>query len=222
MNKVLIFGGAGFATTIGQAIIHANANGYNKYKFAGYINDDKSVDQIEGFPVMGNSDDIPILLEKGYFFIYTILKIGSMPERIKKFNDLNIPSERLATFVHPLSFISPTAKLEPGNVIMPLASVNANTKVGRGTLVFSGSYIGHDCDIGQHNIIAANSCIGSWNYTGKGVWISFNSTIRGRTILNDYSALGAGSVLTKNLPKNELWIGNPAKFHKYVDDKINF
>jgi len=31
------------------------------------------------------------------------------------------------------------------------------------------------------------------------------------------SMIGAGSVVTKNIPSNELWIGNPAKFVRKVE-----
>ncbi len=48
----------------------------------------------------------------------------------------------------------------------------------------------------------------------KGASIGANSTILGGVTIGENSLIGAGSVVTKSVPSNELWIGNPAKFIK--------
>lgn len=221
-KKVVIFGGPGPASVIGQAIVHANAIGYEEYEFAGFVNDKGEGHQIDGYPIIGTLSDTPKLIEQGYYFIYAIYKIGGQVERIKWFHDLNIPKDRLAIFVHPLAYVAPNSQLSPGCVVMPGASVSGNTTIGLGTLLMNSAAIGHDNEIGDHNFFTAKSCLGSWIKTGAGVWVGLNSTIRGRTILGSYSAIGAGAVVTKNVGENEIWVGNPAKFHKNVNDEIKF
>ena len=49
------------------------------------------------------------------------------------------------------------------------------------------------------------------------VWIGANSTILPGVIIEKNSILGAGSVLTANIKKNEIWVGNPAKFLKTIE-----
>jgi UDP-2-acetamido-3-amino-2,3-dideoxy-glucuronate N-acetyltransferase len=48
----------------------------------------------------------------------------------------------------------------------------------------------------------------------KGASIGANATILPGLIIGENSMIGAGSVVTKNVPDNEIWIGNPAKFLK--------
>ena len=49
---------------------------------------------------------------------------------------------------------------------------------------------------------------------GKNVYIGANSTILPDLIIGDNSIIGAGAVVTKSIPKNEVWVGNPAhKLH---------
>ena len=105
---------------------------------------------------------------------------------------------------------------------MPGASVSGNTTLGRGTLLMNAASIGHDNTIGDHNFYTANCCLGSWITTGIGVWVGLNSTVRGRTTLGDKCAIGAATMVTKNVGANEIWVGNPAKFHKNVSDEIKF
>jgi UDP-2-acetamido-3-amino-2,3-dideoxy-glucuronate N-acetyltransferase len=46
------------------------------------------------------------------------------------------------------------------------------------------------------------------------VSIGANSTILGGVIIGEGALIGAGSLITKNVPPNELWFGQPAKFVK--------
>ncbi len=53
---------------------------------------------------------------------------------------------------------------------------------------------------------------------GNNVWIGANSTIIGGVAIGDNSVIGAGSVVTKDVPPNILAVGNPAKFIKNIED----
>ena len=50
----------------------------------------------------------------------------------------------------------------------------------------------------------------------KGSSLGANSTILGGVNIGEYALIGAGSVVTKDIPNNELWYGNPARFQGYV------
>jgi len=50
----------------------------------------------------------------------------------------------------------------------------------------------------------------------KGASIGANATIVGGITIGPYALVGAGSVVTKNIPGNTLWYGNPARIQGYV------
>lgn len=50
----------------------------------------------------------------------------------------------------------------------------------------------------------------------KGASIGANSTILAGITIGENSLIGAGSVVTKDVPANEIWFGNEAKFHKNI------
>ena len=52
----------------------------------------------------------------------------------------------------------------------------------------------------------------------RGASIGANSTIIAGNEIGAYAMVGAGSVVTKDIPANTLWYGNPAKMHGYVTD----
>ena len=53
----------------------------------------------------------------------------------------------------------------------------------------------------------------------KGASIGANSTIVAGHEIGEYAMVGAGSVVTDDIPANTLWYGNPARMHGYVTDE---
>lgn len=51
---------------------------------------------------------------------------------------------------------------------------------------------------------------------GDRVSIGSNATIMGGITIGEGALIGAGSVVTKNVPANEVWVGNPAQFLRKV------
>ncbi|MBW1657690.1 acyltransferase [Flavobacterium quisquiliarum] len=53
----------------------------------------------------------------------------------------------------------------------------------------------------------------------KGASVGANSTIIAGNIIGAYSLIGAGSVVTKEVPPFTVWFGNPAKQKGTIDEK---
>ena len=49
---------------------------------------------------------------------------------------------------------------------------------------------------------------------GRGVYIGCNTIICKPVTIGDNALIGAGSIVTKDIPANEVWAGNPARFIK--------
>lgn len=50
----------------------------------------------------------------------------------------------------------------------------------------------------------------------SGASIGANATILPGITIGEMAMIGAGAVVTKNIPDGELWLGNPAKFRKKI------
>ena len=90
--------------------------------------------------------------------------------------------------------------------------------------------IGRNCSISQHiSMIASNhgTALGqdvnkqAWDKEktgitiGDDVWIGANCVILPGVYIHDGAVVGAGSVVTKDIPANAIAVGNPAKVIKY-------
>lgn len=55
---------------------------------------------------------------------------------------------------------------------------------------------------------------------GKNVWIGANATVVPGVTIGDGAIIAAGAVVTKDVPKNAVAAGVPAKVIKYLEEEI--
>ncbi len=122
------------------------------------------------------------------------------------------------------SLILKKTKIGVGVVAMPFSYVNSFSTIGDYTILNSNSNIEHECVIGKGCHIMSGACIAGRNVIGNFVTIGSNSTILPDISIGDGAYIGAGAVVTKNVKRNSIIVGNPGKHVKInkhlYDDKI--
>lgn len=112
-----------------------------------------------------------------------------------------------------------------GSLIMgDEVEVGGNACIDRGalsdTIIGSHTKINNLCHIAHNNVIGENVEItGCVNVSGgniieDNVWLAPNSSLVGYIHIGKNAVLGMGSVAVKDVPANEIWVGNPARFLK--------
>jgi UDP-2-acetamido-3-amino-2,3-dideoxy-glucuronate N-acetyltransferase len=105
-------------------------------------------------------------------------------------------------------------------VVSPGVVLGRNVKVQNNVSVYTGVTCDDDVFLGPSmvftNVINPRSAINRKNeyaktHVGKGVTIGANATIVCGHDIGEYAFIGAGAVVTKNVPPYSLWVGNPAK-----------
>lgn len=84
--------------------------------------------------------------------------------------------------------------------------------------------IGNDVSIGMntvlrssnHDYVKNNGHIPGFITIGDNVWIGANCVILPNTKIGSGSVIGAGSIVTKDIPENVVAVGNPCKPIKFV------
>jgi len=94
-----------------------------------------------------------------------------------------------------------------------------NFDIGEFTYINShyGVEIQDNVQVGSHCSIYSHSTIDEKKgpvILKKNCKVGTHSTIMPKVIIGENSIIAAYSFVTKNIPKNELWVGIPAKFYK--------
>jgi len=117
----------------------------------------------------------------------------------------------ITTVVHPAACISQTAELGRGVYIGALANIGPKAKIGNGAIINTGAIIEHECIIGEFAHIASAAVLSGGVRVGGCTLIGANATVMLWLQVGSNAIVGAGSVVTKNIPDGEIWYGVPAR-----------
>ncbi len=111
--------------------------------------------------------------------------------------------------------------VKAGIIIEDDVSIGANTVINFGvekdTIIHKGVFIGHlssvghDSEIGEHTVVSLHVCILGQVKIGKWCYIGPQSVIKPRVTIGDYTMIGMGSVVTKDIPSGVIAYGSPCR-----------
>ncbi len=120
----------------------------------------------------------------------------------------------------PLSIISSHTYIDEktflglGVQIMPNTTINCFCKIGNFSIVNTSATIDHECNLGKGVHIMGGASLAGRIKVNDYVTVGTNATIIPNLELSEGSYVGAGSVVTKNVNKDEIVVGNPSRFLK--------
>ena len=215
-NKIFLYGGKSTAYLVQEILLEKKKK--TSYIFDKYL---KKI-HFETKAKFSNrkKDLIKFLNDSQYFFIC----IGMVDGKLRDILSKKIIKKKLK----PISIISKDAcidnsvKYNHGLLAMPHAVVNKKTIIGSNCYLNVNSVIDHECIIGDGVRIMGSSYLAGRVKVNNYASIGANATILPDIEIGENAVVGAGSVVTKNVKKNEIVVGNPAKFLKYNKKKFDY
>ncbi|MDT8411111.1 MAG: acyltransferase [Vicingaceae bacterium] len=129
--------------------------------------------------------------------------------------------------IMPNCIIGERCNIGQNVVISPEVVLGNNVKVQNNVSIYTGVTCDDDVFLGPSmvftNVINPRSAVNRRNdylktHVGKGASIGANATIVCGHDIGAYAFIGAGAVVTKNIPAYSLWVGNPAKQLGWVSE----
>lgn len=158
-------------------------------------------------------------IDKASEYLDTNFVIATGNPRVRKMLAAKLQSmgvTNFATLVHPQAILSETVKIGEGSIVCAGAVLTVDIQIGCHTIININSTIGHDCQIGNFCTIAPIVAISGNVTMGECVEVGTGASIRQGLLLEEGSMLGMGGVLTKPIPPNQIFVGNPAQFLKAI------
>ncbi len=97
---------------------------------------------------------------------------------------------------------------------MPGAILGAETRVGRGAIINTASSIDHDGNIGDYVHIAPGVHLAGCVTVGEASFLGVGACVIPERSIGSGSTIGAGAVVVRDVPDNQVWVGCPARYLK--------
>lgn len=207
MKHLIIIGARGFGRECFD--LFNNKRGHRwEYSIKGFLDDKaNALDGMEAYPpILGPVETYQIQKNDVFF-----CALGNPVQR-KKYSDIILKKGgEFISCVSDYALVNPTAKIGHGVFVGAYAIISADVKVDDFAVIHPFCNLGHDVHVGQYGEIESYVAVGGYSVIGECVTIHPHSTILPNIHLGDMSAVGAGSVVIKDVNEKTTVFGVPAK-----------
>jgi sugar O-acyltransferase (sialic acid O-acetyltransferase NeuD family) len=206
--KIAIFGASGFAREVRDIAV---VLGYEEIIFI----DKTEEGRIGGFIVVAEKE-VYSLVQAGYKFTIGIGNTKIRKEIRDRYHDLDY-----VNLIHPTASFgyeqSQEIERRVGNIICAGTRMTNNIQIGNFGVYYLNCTVAHDCIIEDFVTIcpganiSGNVKLSMGSYIGANASILQGKSITKKMVICKNSTVGAGAVVTKNVPENTIVKGIPAK-----------
>jgi sugar O-acyltransferase (sialic acid O-acetyltransferase NeuD family) len=143
--------------------------------------------------------------------LYLCLGYRHMKTRRELAEEIERLGRSFPSFVHPSSFVSPSAKIADGAILYPGCNVDQGVRIGSGVLLNNSVVVSHDSEIGTGAFLAPGAVVCGSVKIGAGSFIGAGAVIVNGVRIGRDCRVGAGSLISEDLPDGASAIGNPAR-----------
>ncbi|MCP4168941.1 MAG: acetyltransferase [Chloroflexi bacterium] len=213
MTRVLILGAGGHAQVVADILLHMH-QASDDIVLVGYLDDNPQLLGMSylGLPVLGKLDKLPTIDHET-----TIVGIGDNQTRLNVFVELCSRGEEFSVARHPTATIALGVSIGPGSMVCAGVIVNPGSVIGSNVILNTGCTVDHHNQIADHVHIAPGAHLGADVHIGTGALVGIGATVIPQRSVGDWSVIGAGSVVTKDIPDGVVAVGMPARVIRKLD-----
>lgn len=166
--RLIILGAGGYGQTVADL-----AQQSGRYESVSFLDDNAS-----GADVMGKCGDFAAFAD-GDTEMYPAF--GNNQGRLNWLDKLEAAEIPIPTIIHATAYVSPTANIQKGCVVLPGAIVNTGCQVERGCIINCGAIVDHGCVIEEGGHVCLGAIVKAENHIPKCMKIEAGQVVENRT-----------------------------------------
>jgi len=207
MEPIILIGGGGHCISCIDVL-----RSTDNYEIVGILDTpDKVGSKLSDISVIGTDEDIPMLAKQYKNFLISVGQIKSSEIRERIYNIVKSCGGSLPVITSPRSYVSKTAHLNEGTIVMHNALINAEAVIGKNCIINTGALIEHEASIGDFCHVSTNAVVNGQTKVGRRSFIGSNCVIANNISLPDNIIVAAGACVLRSPVKTGTYIGNPAR-----------
>lgn len=214
-REILVYGAGGFARET-KDVIDAMAAAGQHVRCVGFLDDAlrEDADSLNEAPVLGGEEKIAEWKTRAEFLV----GIGSPAVRKKVADRVESLGGRFATVLHPTAVTTRFVTFGEGTIVTAGVILTNRIAVGRHVILNLDVTVGHDCVLEDFVTVAPGVHISGNVHISEGTEIGTGVVIIPGIRIGRRAVVGAGSVVTKDLPDGCTAVGVPARVIKLKEE----
>ncbi len=181
-----------------------------EYEIVGIVDTpDKVGTKLLGYSYIGTDADLKSLVQKYKNAFVTVGQLRTNTARKSLIQKLLECDAHIPTLISPRAYVSPTATIGRGSLVMHDTLVNAQAKIGDYCILNTKSLVEHDCEVGNYSHIATGAILNGAVQVGSDCFVGSHATVIQSVKIGSQVVIGAGVTIKKNLSDNKLVKDNP-------------
>jgi len=211
MLKVVIVGAGGHGQVVADSLLAELMDDSKDIQLVGFVDDNPRLQQCSllGLPVLGTVAQLPTIVHHA-----VVIAIGNNQVRHKIYRQLHEQGEQFISVYHPSTIIGRGVEIGGGVMISAGVVVNTGALIGQNVILNTGCTVDHHNHIGDHVHIAPGVHIGGDVEIDEGALIGIGATVMPQCRIGAWSIVGAGAVVTRDVPAYSTVVGIPARIIK--------
>lgn len=205
--RVLIIGAGGHGQVVVDILLRALEQQATAQPI-GYLDDNPALhgQRFLNLPVLGATDHLASIPHDA-----VIVAIGDNRTRAGIFTAIQARGEQIINAVHPSAVIAPDARFGQGVMICAGVVVNTGTTIDDNVILNTSCSVDHHNHIAAHSHVAPGVHLGGDTHVGEGVLVGIGTAVLPGCSVGDWAIVGAGSVVTRDIPPFVTALGAPAR-----------
>ncbi|MFY9446108.1 MAG: acetyltransferase [Dethiobacteria bacterium] len=221
-NKLVIIGAGGFAREVAWLIEDINKD-KKQLDLIGFIDENEANHGkvLNGYPVLGGFDYLANTRINEQ--LYAVCAVGNPVSKKKLVQKATEYGLKFTNLIHPSINISKSVELGTGNIICAGNILTVNISIGSHVIVNLNCTVGHDVICHDYTTILPGASVSGNVVINNGCDIGTNASIIQGITIGEWSIIGAGAVVVRDIPPHCTAVGVPAKpikFHKDIHEQV--